>query len=227
MFCEFTRVDVVMRMRLPRASNRPPPDRPGRDRRRSPGIGPPVPGFGHRRPAAQEQKKHQQVTAVHHCAARNTKHLLPSGNQACHARAPPPPGILSIVKKGDSGIFKGVRWVYHSRLQTTPAHPLDPSLYELLEVSPKAGAAVIKAAYRTLVQLYHPDKNPGNPAAAERLTLINQAYAVLADPLLKARYDEKRAASDERRSGRGLAQAKPEAVKPDAAMRPFAFRRFQ
>ena len=120
-----------------------------------------------------------------------------------------------------------MRWVYHSRLQTTPAHPLDPSLYELLEVSPKAGAAVIKAAYRTLVQLYHPDKNPGNPAAAERLTLINQAYAVLADPLLKARYDEKRAASAERRSGRGLAPAKPEAVKPDAAMRPFAFRRFQ
>ena len=50
---------------------------------------------------------------------------------------------------------------------------------------------------------------------------------MLADPLLKARYDEKRAASDERRSGRGLAPAKPEAVKPDAAMRPFAFRRFQ
>jgi curved DNA-binding protein CbpA len=104
---------------------------------------------------------------------------------------------------------------------------MEPSLYELLEVSPNAGAAVIKAAYRVLVQQYHPDKNPGNPAAAERLSLINQAYAVLADPLIKARYDEKRTSSSERRSGQGLAPAKPEQAKPDATMRPFAFRRFQ
>ena len=101
------------------------------------------------------------------------------------------------------------------------------SLYELLEVSPNASAPVIKAAYRCLVQQHHPDKNAGDRISEAKLALINQAYAVLADPLLKARYDEKRAASDERRSGRGLAPAKPEAVKPDAAMRPFAFRRFQ
>ncbi|MBS0335354.1 MAG: J domain-containing protein [Proteobacteria bacterium] len=105
---------------------------------------------------------------------------------------------------------------------------MEVSLYEVLEVSPNAGPAVIKAAYRVLVQQNHPDKNPGNPAAAERLSLINQAYAVLADPLLKARYDKKRAASADRRgSGRGLAPAKADAVQPDAKLRPFAFRRFQ
>lgn len=105
---------------------------------------------------------------------------------------------------------------------------MDVSLYELLEVSPNAGAAVIKAAYRALVQQYHPDKNPGNPAAAERLSLVNQAYAVLSDPLLRARYDANVARRNDRRgSGRGLAPAKPEPLKPDANLRPFAFRRFQ
>lgn len=104
---------------------------------------------------------------------------------------------------------------------------MEISLYEVLEVSPNAGAAVIKAAYRCLVQQYHPDKNP-DPAAAGRLSLINQAYAVLADPLQRARYDEKTGLRTERRgSGRGLSPAKPEAVRPDAKLRPFAFRRFQ
>ena len=36
------------------------------------------------------------------------------------------------------------------------------SLYELLEVSPNASAAVIKAAYRCLVQQHHPDKKAGD-----------------------------------------------------------------
>ena len=105
---------------------------------------------------------------------------------------------------------------------------MELSLYEVLEVSPNAGPAVIKAAYRCLVQQLHPDKHPGNPAAAERLSFVNQAYAVLADPLQRARYDEKSGLRAERRgSGRGLAPAKPDWLKHDAKLRPFAFRRFQ
>ena len=61
--------------------------------------------------------------------------------------------------------------------------------YEVLEVSPRASAPVIKAAYRCLAQIYHPDKNPNDPQAAERLVRLNAAYAVLADPVRKARYD--------------------------------------
>ena len=45
------------------------------------------------------------------------------------------------------------------------------SLYELLEVSPNASAAVIKAAYRCLVQQHHPDKNSGDRASETRLSL--------------------------------------------------------
>ena len=49
---------------------------------------------------------------------------------------------------------------------------LDAFLYEILEVSPKARPAVIKAAYRCLVQENHPDKHPGDAEAAARMSMI-------------------------------------------------------
>lgn len=105
---------------------------------------------------------------------------------------------------------------------------MDVLLYEILEVSPNASAAVIKAAYRCLAQQCHPDKNAGDPASVERLSLINQAYAVLADPLQRARYDERAGVrADRRGSGRALAPAQPGANKASTPVRPFAFRRFQ
>lgn len=61
--------------------------------------------------------------------------------------------------------------------------------YELLEVSPNASAAVIRAAYKSLMQRYHPDKNSGNPAAAERASLVVQAYEVLSDSNKRSAYD--------------------------------------
>ena len=98
--------------------------------------------------------------------------------------------------------------------------------YEVLEVHPRASDAVIRAAYRCLVQKHHPDRSPGDPAAGERLSLINRAYALLADPLRRARYDRSAglAALDPRGSGRLLAPAKPLAG-ASAPMRPFVFRK--
>lgn len=103
---------------------------------------------------------------------------------------------------------------------------LDAYLYEVLEVSPTARPAVIRAAYRCLVQEYHPDRNPGDAEAAARMSLINRAYAVLADPLQRARYDEKMGIRATERRGSGLASnpAKPDAGKGRANPRPFAFR---
>lgn len=66
---------------------------------------------------------------------------------------------------------------------------LDNTLYDILEVSPRASAPVIKAAYRCLVQLNHPDKNPQDSLAANRLVRINQAYAVLSEPAKRQDYD--------------------------------------
>ena len=63
------------------------------------------------------------------------------------------------------------------------------SHYEVLEVSPKASPEVIRAAYRSLMQRYHPDKNPGNAGIAEKAARIAQAYDVLSDPGRRAAYD--------------------------------------
>lgn len=61
--------------------------------------------------------------------------------------------------------------------------------YELLEVSPNASPEVLKAAYKSLIQRYHPDRNPGDRLAAERSQAIVQAYQVLSDAGKRAAYD--------------------------------------
>ncbi|HQT26124.1 MAG TPA: DnaJ domain-containing protein, partial [Burkholderiales bacterium] len=63
------------------------------------------------------------------------------------------------------------------------------SLYDVLEVSRTASPEVIRAAYKSLVQRYHPDKNPDNPEAENLLKLINNAYETLSDPETRASYD--------------------------------------
>ena len=103
-----------------------------------------------------------------------------------------------------------------------------PSPYEVLEVHPRASDAVIRAAYRALVQRCHPDRNPGDAAAGERLSLINRAYALLADPRTRARFDQKAgiARIEKRDPARTLAPARPLSGTESAPMRPFVFRKF-
>jgi molecular chaperone DnaJ len=61
--------------------------------------------------------------------------------------------------------------------------------YEVLGVGRDADAAAIKKAYRNLAMQYHPDRNPGNGEAAEKMKEVNQAYAVLCDPQKRNLYD--------------------------------------
>ncbi|HKJ01689.1 MAG TPA: molecular chaperone DnaJ [Longimicrobiales bacterium] len=64
--------------------------------------------------------------------------------------------------------------------------------YELLSVSEKATPDEIKKSYRKLAKQFHPDANPGNPAAAERFKEIGEAYSVLSNPEKRKQYDHMR-----------------------------------
>lgn len=61
--------------------------------------------------------------------------------------------------------------------------------YEVLGIDKGAAQQGIKEAYRKLAFQYHPDRNKGDADALERMKEINEAYAVLADPEKRARYD--------------------------------------
>ncbi|HEY0705336.1 MAG TPA: J domain-containing protein [Polyangia bacterium] len=61
--------------------------------------------------------------------------------------------------------------------------------YEVLGIDKTATAVEIKAAYRKLALVYHPDRNPGDGAAEERFKELSYAYAVLGDADKRAHFD--------------------------------------
>lgn len=61
--------------------------------------------------------------------------------------------------------------------------------YEILEIHPKASKEVVRAAYKSLMQRHHPDKNPNNSEAVHHATLISQAYEIISDGNKRAIYD--------------------------------------
>jgi hypothetical protein len=61
--------------------------------------------------------------------------------------------------------------------------------YDNLKVARNAPPELIRAAYRTLSQKYHPDRNPGDSQAARIMTLINDSYKVLSDPIKRQEHD--------------------------------------
>jgi len=61
--------------------------------------------------------------------------------------------------------------------------------YKILGVDKKASADDIKAAYRKLAMLYHPDRNKA-PDAEEKFKEMSEAYAVLEDQTKRQQYDQ-------------------------------------
>ena len=70
--------------------------------------------------------------------------------------------------------------------------------YDILGVSRDASNDEVKKAYRKKARENHPDLNPNDPAAAERMNKINEAYDRIMNP-------EKYAKEDARKAGYGSA----------------------
>ena len=70
--------------------------------------------------------------------------------------------------------------------------PIDP--YSVLSVSRDADQGVIRAAYRALAWINHPDIN-SSPDAAERMRRINAAYQLVRTAEARRRLDAERPAS--------------------------------
>jgi DnaJ-class molecular chaperone len=62
--------------------------------------------------------------------------------------------------------------------------------YEVLGIKPGASAEEIRKAYRKLAKEFHPDLNPGKPAAEARFKAVTAANDILSDPAKRARYDK-------------------------------------
>ncbi|MFL5754228.1 MAG: J domain-containing protein [Bacteroidia bacterium] len=64
-------------------------------------------------------------------------------------------------------------------------------LYAILGISSSASKEEIKAAFRKLAKLHHPDKNPDSKDSAEKFRQIKEAYETLINPLRRQKYDSK------------------------------------
>ena len=61
--------------------------------------------------------------------------------------------------------------------------------YSTLGIARSATEKEIKSAYRKLAKELHPDRNTDNPKAAERFSVVTQAYDLLSDKNKRARFD--------------------------------------
>ncbi|MGH8504303.1 MAG: molecular chaperone DnaJ [Gammaproteobacteria bacterium] len=62
--------------------------------------------------------------------------------------------------------------------------------YETLGCARNAGDTELKKAYRRLAMKYHPDRRPGDEAAAQQFKQAKEAYEILSDPQKRAAYDQ-------------------------------------
>jgi curved DNA-binding protein CbpA len=74
---------------------------------------------------------------------------------------------------------------------------IEKDYYAILGVLPSAEIVVIKAAYKALIKVYHPDRSTDSHNASHAKTVeLNEAYEVLSDVSKRKEYDNLRKPSD-------------------------------
>lgn len=81
--------------------------------------------------------------------------------------------------------------------------------YDNLKVARNAPPEVIRAAYKTLCQQFHPDRHGGHPKATQTFQIINTAYEVLSDPGKRKQHDAWIAKAEAREQARRAVRAQP------------------
>lgn len=77
--------------------------------------------------------------------------------------------------------------------------------YAALGVPPDSDTPTIRAAYRAVMRVHHPDRRPGDADSAARVIEANAAWAVLRDAARRDAYDRQRGLrSVARRTGDGV-----------------------
>lgn len=69
---------------------------------------------------------------------------------------------------------------------------LEKDFYKVLGLEESATEDQIRRAYRKLAQKHHPDRNPGDKGAEEKMKKISEAYDVLSDSGKRRDYDQMR-----------------------------------
>lgn len=97
---------------------------------------------------------------------------------------------------------------------------LDP--YATLGVARDATALQVARAHRQLAKRHHPDLHEGADEAAERMRRINEAWAILSDPIRRAAYDRDHRMAGISTSGHWAASRSPIQPMPPSSTRTWA-----
>ncbi len=74
-------------------------------------------------------------------------------------------------------------------MNRSPTPTVGEDHWAVLGLSPGADAAALKRGFRAQARRWHPDLNGNDPVAEERFKRVNEAYAVLSDPLRRQAWE--------------------------------------
>jgi DnaJ-like protein len=83
------------------------------------------------------------------------------------------------VYEGNGHAHGGQQRNGHARQATARANSAREQALAVFDLEPPLTPVRLKARYKVLVKLHHPDAHGGDKAAEEKLKIINQAYATL------------------------------------------------